>query len=194
MISVVLRFCNLSWCACSGSWSVTLRPAPLKTSGLQRFHLRAWQKWVFLPLSSSAPSCIIYLGQFLPSPLVPLNLSTCQAIPEERKTSLEEELDNLMDISIGEKNYGKVPKCKNYNYLFICLRKLCKSNSPEIASNKRMKQDFIHPFKLTFRDKEMGRKYSQQNDYMWVILEIQPTKWLHLGKSGNTANRLTTCG
>ena len=40
----------------------------------------------------------------------------------ERKASLEEELDNLMDISI------------------------------EIASNKRMKRDFIHPFKLTFRD------------------------------------------
>jgi len=55
----------------------------------------------------------------------------------ERKASLEEELDNLMDISI------------------------------EIASNKRMKRDFIHPFKLTFRDKDMERKYSQQNDYMY---------------------------
>ena len=43
----------------------------------------------------------------------------------ERKASLEEELDNLMDISI------------------------------EIASNKRMKKDFIHPFKLTFRDKKV---------------------------------------
>ena len=61
-----------------------------------------------------------------------------EAITEmERKASLEEELDNLMDISI------------------------------EIASNKRMKKDFIHPFKLTFRDKDMERNYSQQNDYMY---------------------------
>ena len=39
-----------------------------------------------------------------------------------------DELDNLMDISI------------------------------EIASNKRMKKDYIKPFKLTFKDKEMEKK------------------------------------
>ena len=30
-----------------------------------------------------------------------------------------------------------------------------------------MKKDFIHPFKLTFKDKDMERSYSQQNDYMY---------------------------
>ena len=41
---------------------------------------------------------------------------------------MADELDNLMDISI------------------------------EIASNKRMKKDYIKPFKLTFKDKEMEKK------------------------------------
>ena len=45
-----------------------------------------------------------------------------------KPTSLADELDNLMDISI------------------------------EIASNKRMKKDYIKPFKLTFKDKEMEKK------------------------------------
>ena len=45
-----------------------------------------------------------------------------------KTTSLADELDNLMDISI------------------------------EIASNKRMKKDYIKPFKLTFKDKEMEKK------------------------------------
>ena len=43
-------------------------------------------------------------------------------------TNLNEELDNLMDISI------------------------------EIASNKRMKKDNIKPFRLTFKDKELEKK------------------------------------
>ena len=43
-------------------------------------------------------------------------------------STLADELDNLMDISI------------------------------EIASNKRMKKDYIKPFKLTFKDKEMEKK------------------------------------
>ena len=30
--------------------------------------------------------------------------------------------------------------------------------SIEIASNKRMKKDYIKPFKLTFKDKEMEKK------------------------------------
>ena len=47
-----------------------------------------------------------------------------------KPTSLADELDNLMDISI------------------------------EIASNKRMKKDYIKPFKLTFKDKEMEKKVS----------------------------------
>ena len=42
--------------------------------------------------------------------------------------NLNEELDNLMDISI------------------------------EIASNKRMKKDNIKPFRLTFKDKELEKK------------------------------------
>lgn len=44
--------------------------------------------------------------------------------------TLADELDNLMDISI------------------------------EIASNKRMKKDYIKPFKLTFKDKDMEKKVS----------------------------------
>jgi hypothetical protein len=43
-------------------------------------------------------------------------------------TNMNEELDNLMDISI------------------------------EIASNKRMKKDHIKPFRLTFKDKELEKK------------------------------------
>jgi hypothetical protein len=43
-------------------------------------------------------------------------------------STMADELDNLMDISI------------------------------EIASNKRMKKDYIKPFKLTFKDKEMEKK------------------------------------
>ena len=43
-------------------------------------------------------------------------------------SNLNEELDNLMDISI------------------------------EIASNKRMKKDNIKPFRLTFKDKELEKK------------------------------------
>ena len=42
--------------------------------------------------------------------------------------NLAEELDNLMDISM------------------------------EIASNKRMKKDYIKPFRLTFKDEEMEKK------------------------------------
>jgi len=71
------------------------------------------------------------------TPEIPFESLTEAGAEMERKASLEEELDNLMDISI------------------------------EIASNKRMKRDFIHPFKLTFRDKDIERKYSQQNDYMY---------------------------
>ena len=43
-------------------------------------------------------------------------------------TNINEELDNLMDISI------------------------------EIASNKRMKKDNIKPFRLTFKDKDLEKK------------------------------------
>ena len=42
--------------------------------------------------------------------------------------NINEELDNLMDISI------------------------------EIASNKRMKKDNIKPFRLTFKDKDLEKK------------------------------------
>ena len=49
---------------------------------------------------------------------------------ELKTPSLAEELDNLMDISI------------------------------EIASNKRMKKDYIKPFKLTFKDKDLEKKVS----------------------------------
>ena len=71
------------------------------------------------------------------TPVIPFK-SLGEAAPEnERKANLKEELDNLMDISI------------------------------EIDSNKRMKSDFIHPFKLTFRDKDIERMYSQQYDYMY---------------------------
>ena len=42
--------------------------------------------------------------------------------------NINEELDNLMDISI------------------------------EIASNKRMKKDNIKPFRLTFKDKDLDKK------------------------------------
>ncbi len=48
--------------------------------------------------------------------------------------NINDELDNLMDISI------------------------------EIASNKRMKRDYIKPFSLTFRDEELERKYCHQRD------------------------------
>ena len=50
--------------------------------------------------------------------------------------SLAEELDNLMDISI------------------------------EIASNKRMKKDYIKSFKLTFKDKELEKKVSPFSFYL----------------------------
>ena len=46
-------------------------------------------------------------------------------------SNLNEELDNLMDISI------------------------------EIASNKRMKKDNIKPFRLTFKDKELEKKVGE---------------------------------
>ena len=49
-------------------------------------------------------------------------------IKSEVILTMSDELDNLMDISI------------------------------EIASNKRMKKDYIKPFKLTFKDKEMEKK------------------------------------
>jgi len=82
------------------------------------------------------------------TPEIPFESLTETGAENERKASLEEELDNLMDISI------------------------------EIASNKRMKRDFIHPFKLTFRDKDIERKYSQQNDYMYK-LHVQIFSVLH---------------
>ena len=53
---------------------------------------------------------------------------------------MADELDNLMDISI------------------------------EIASNKRMKKDYIKPFKLTFKDKEMEKKVKKKE---WFCLFIQ---------------------
>ena len=56
--------------------------------------------------------------------------------------SLAEELDNLMDISI------------------------------EIASNKRMKRDYIKPFKLTFKDKEMEKKVHDA-DYVLRCISTQ---------------------
>ncbi|XP_071744733.1 adenylyl cyclase 78C isoform X2 [Lepeophtheirus salmonis] len=37
--------------------------------------------------------------------------------------------------------------------------------STEIASNKRMKREHIQPFKLTFKDVELERKYCHQRDY-----------------------------
>ncbi len=49
--------------------------------------------------------------------------------------NMADELDNLMDISM------------------------------EIASNKRMKKDHIKPFRLTFKDGDMERKYCHQRDY-----------------------------
>ena len=53
--------------------------------------------------------------------------------------NINEELDNLMDISI------------------------------EIASNKRMKKDNIKPFRLTFKDKDLEKKVCMRVcDYMRV--------------------------
>ena len=60
------------------------------------------------------------------------NTKAAQEKTELKAPSLAEELDNLMDISI------------------------------EIASNKRMKKDYIKPFKLTFKDKDLEKKVSAQ--------------------------------
>lgn len=54
--------------------------------------------------------------------------------------SLADELDNLMDISI------------------------------EIASNKRMKKDYIKPFKLTFKDKDLERKVCKESHYQILYI------------------------
>ena len=74
---------------------------------------------------------------------------------ELKTPSLAEELDNLMDISI------------------------------EIASNKRMKKDYIKPFKLTFKDKDLEKKVSffqkkdfHLNHYIWFFA-VLPPKGLH---------------
>jgi len=71
------------------------------------------------------------------TPEIPFEDLTESERQNDRKVSLEEELDNLMDISI------------------------------EIASNKRMKRDYINPFRLTFRDPALELRYCQQNDHIF---------------------------
>ena len=65
---------------------------------------------------------------------------------ELKTPSLAEELDNLMDISI------------------------------EIASNKRMKKDYIKPFKLTFKDKDLEKKVSFSHQRTCQLLALHPVQ------------------
>lgn len=71
--------------------------------------------------------------------------------------TLADELDNLMDISI------------------------------EIASNKRMKKDYIKPFKLTFKDKDMEKKVRPRKNlnqvgtyHFFFYFIVWPSEGLHI--------------
>ena len=80
----------------------------------------------------------------------------CTSTSKAASERLADELDNLMDISI------------------------------EIASNKRMKKDYIKAVKLTFKDKDMEKKVNLIMNIIIILCDhsflfpVLPSKRLHL--------------